>query len=628
MFSIIMPVWNRANLVSRAIDSVLAQTFKDFELIIIDDGSEDNLQEVVRPYLSEKVFFYRFRRNRGLSAARNYGIEKSVHPFIAYLDSDNCWDSEFLARMREALQGSGASREIAYCMAKRYRKDPATGNVFQDGIMGQPFSFKKLMEGNYIDINTFVHSRKALEFAGNFDEKLRRLEDWDIILRMTSLFEPVFVPHVLADYYFCVADNALSIIENLEKADTAVRRKHAGLKMPVTFVHDTVPYTWDNLSEEKYRNWVRIHHEQLNTSDYTAWGYPFMLQIEPTNICNLRCPLCPVANNDLGRKPRNMKYKEYTSIIDDLESYLMILILWDWGEPFMNPDFPRMIRYASDRDIRTVTSTNAHFLDNETYVKDILQSGLSTLIVAIDSARDDNYEAYRKRGNLNKALSGLQKVVEMKKKLGSKTLIHMRMVIMRHNEDELWDMKRLAREIGVDWFSVKAVTPGYREPDPEMDKQIVPRRRKYRFYAYKLGTYERIRTDALCRRPWEMSSILSNGDVVPCCWDYDDVMKVGNVFEEPFTKIWTGPVYRDLRKKIFHERQSLARCTICPPSFKLSKSGWFPVVADFINNPSGHFKSGLKKQIRTLLGGEISSAVNRRLKKLLGERTSETEKLQ
>jgi radical SAM protein with 4Fe4S-binding SPASM domain len=615
MFSIIMPVWNRVDFVKKAIESVLAQTFKDYELLIIDDGSDDNLEEVVRPYLSEKVAFYQIQHNSGLSTARNLGIEKSIYPFLAYLDSDNCWHTEFLARMHAALQDTETSHEIAYCMANCYRKDTTTGNIFHDGTMGGPFSFSKLMDGNYIDINTFVHSRKALEFAGKFDEKLRRLEDWDIIIRMTSLFEPVFVPEVLVDYYFCVTDNALSITENLEKADTTVRRKHTGFKMPVTFVHDTVEYTWNSLPEKKYRNWVRIHHEQLNTLDYTAWGYPFMLQIEPTNACNLRCPLCPVANNDLGRSPRNMKFEEYKSIIDDLESYLMILILWDWGEPFMNPDLPRMICYASQRDIRTVTSTNAHFLDDEAYVEAILRSGLSTLIVAIDSARDNNYEAYRQRGKLNKALSGLQKVVEMKKKLCSNTLIHMRMVIMRHNEDELWSLRRMARDIGVDRFSVKAVTPGYREPDTDMEKQFVPRKLKYRFYAYKRGTYERIRVNNICRRPWEIASILSNGDVVPCCWDYDDSMKVGNVFEEPFTKIWTGAAYRELRKKILHERQNLAKCTICPPSFKLSKSGWFPVVTDFTNSPLGYFKSSLKKYIRTSLGWKMLSTVNRRLKK-------------
>ena len=611
MFSIIMPVWNRAGLVKNAIESVLAQTFQDYELLIIDDGSKDNLEEVVRPYLSEKISYHRIPHS-GICAARNFGIKNSTHSFIAYLDSDNRWHSEFIKRMRDALQGTQPPREVAYCMANRYRKDAVTGKIVKDGTIGEPFSFKKLMKGNYIDINTFVHSRKVIEFAGQFDEKFKRLEDWDLIIRMTSLFEPVFVPEVLVDYYFCVADNALSIIENLEKADTAVRKKHVCFREPVTFVHDTVTYAWDNLPEKKYRNWVRIHHEQLNTSDYTAWGYPFMLQIEPTNVCNLRCSLCPVANNDLGRKPRHMKLEEYKRIIDDLESYLMILILWDWGEPFMNPDFPKMIRYAFERDIRTVTSTNAQFLDNEAYVEAVLRSGLSTLIVAVDSADDDNYEKYRIRGKLDKALSGLQRVVELKKKLGSDILINMRMVIMRHNENDLRSLKRLAKEIGVDRFSVKAVTPGYREPDPENDQQCVPRRHKYRFYAYNRGTYERICVDNICRRPWEMSSILSNGDVVPCCWDYDDSMKIGNVFEQPFTKIWTGPAYREFRRKLFHERQTLPKCTICPPSFKLSRGGWFPVVVDFNDSAFGRFKSSIKKQIQTSWVWQVLSETKRR----------------
>jgi hypothetical protein len=85
-----------------------------------------------------------------------------------------------------------------------------------------------------------------------------------------------------------------------------------------------------------------------------------------------------------------------------------------------------------------------------------------------------------------------------------------------------------------------------------------------------------------------------------------------------------GPAYRDLRKKIFHERQNLVRCTICPPSFKLSKSGWFPVVTDFTDSPLGHFKFSLKKHIRTSLGWKILSAVNRRLKKPFGDIISGT----
>ena len=103
----------------------------------------------------------------------------------------------------------------------------------------------------------------------------------------------------------------------------------------------------------------------------------------------------------------------------------------------MNPQLPRMIRYAADHDIRTVTSTNAHFLDNKAYIEQILTSGLTSLIVAIDSLCEESYTVYRKRGSLSKAMTGLGNVIKMKKKLGSKTLINLRTVIMKQNEHEL-----------------------------------------------------------------------------------------------------------------------------------------------------------------------------------------------
>ncbi len=593
MFSIIMPVWNRANLVTNAIESILSQTFKNYELIIIDDGSEDNLREVIQPYLSDRVIYHNIVHS-GLSAARNAGLKKARFSFFAYLDSDNHWHRDFLSNMNDALTNVDTPREVAYCMANRYRKDPLTGNIIQDGTIGMPFSFKNLMNGNYIDINTIVHSRKAIEYAGMFDEKLENTEDWDFILRVTSLFDPIFVPKALVDYYYGVAANAISNTVDLQINYKFVRSRYNSFEEPITLVHDTIEYKWKNLPEKKYYNWVRLHHVQLDTSDYTAWGYPFMLQIEPTNICNLKCPLCPVPLNKLGRKPRNMKLEEFKDIINDMEDYLLFLVLWDWGEPFMNPQLPQMIRYASEREIQTVTSTNAQFLDNEAYLEEILTSGLSTLIVAIDSAEEDNYKLYRKKGSLNKALSGLQKLVEMRNRLGSTTHINMRMVIMRHNEHELGRLRRLARKIGVDRFSVKAVTPGFDEHF--LDSEYVPKKIRYRFFEYKPGTYERVRIDMVCRRPWEIASILSNGDVVPCCWDYDDSMKVGNVLEKPFTKIWNDYAYRELRRKTYHMRHTLSKCMFCPPNFKLSKGGWFPESLDFRDSTLNRFKKNLRKK--------------------------------
>ena len=592
MFSIIMPVWNRAGLVKNAIESVLAQTFQDYELLIIDDGSKDHLEDVVRPYLSEKISYHRIPHS-GACAARNYGLTNSVHPFISYLDSDNRWHPEFLERMRDSLQGVHSSRDVAYCIADLYRKNPVTGKIFRDGTIGEPFSFRKLIKGNYIDINTFVHSRKAIEFAGQFDEKFKRLGDWDLIIRMTSLFEPVFVPEILVDYYFCVADNALSIIENLERADTAVRKKYARFREPITFVHDTIKYTWYSLSEEKYCNWVRVNHEQLNTLDYTAWGYPFMLQIEPTNACNLECPLCPVGRKELGRKTEHMSLDVYKSIIDDMERNLLLLVLWDWGEPFMHPRLPDMIEYASRRDIRTVTSTNAHFLNNDAYAEKVLSSGLSTLIVAIDSLNDESYSVYRRKGNLERAIAGLQNVIRIKKNLSSGTCIALRMVIMKQNEHEVASLRKLAKEIDADRFVIKTLNPSCGSTN--MDDNLLPKNPRYRRFEYDRDTGQRIRIDMKCRRVWEMANILSNGDVVPCCFDYNSTMKLDNVKEKPFSEIWNSPAYRELRKKIYNEKDSIEKCRDCWISFKLSEKGLFLESYDLTEGALCRLKSRLKR---------------------------------
>lgn len=391
---------------------------------------------------------------------------------------------------------------------------------------------------------------------------------------------------------------------------STIRKKHTRFRGPVTFVHDTIKYTWDNLPEQKYRNWFRINQEQLNTSDYTAWGYPFMLQIEPTNACNLECPLCPVGRGELGRKTEHMGLDVYKSIIDDMESNLLLLVLWDWGEPFMHPQLPDMIEYASTRDIRTVTSTNAHFLNNDAYIERILSSGLSTLIVAIDSLHDESYRVYRRKGRLDKAISGLQNTIRIKKKLGSGTCIALRMVIMKQNEHEVASLKKLAKEIGADRFVVKTLNPSCGSTN--MDSDLLPNNPRYRRFEYDRYTDQRIRIDVKCRRVWWMANILSNGDVVPCTYDYDSSMKVGNVKEKPFSEIWNGPAYRKLRERIYKEKDSIEKCHNCWINFKLSKFGWFPLSIDFNESLFERFISGLSKGIRTSWCRQVLSGFKRR----------------
>lgn len=349
-------------------------------------------------------------------------------------------------------------------------------------------------------------------------------------------------------------------------------------KQQIKFTHDAIEYTWDDVPEEKYNNWLLNTKDVLNTKDYTAWGFPFVLQIEPTSLCNLACTLCPTGRHELNRPYRHMRFNEFKSLIDNMERYLLFLILWDWGEPLMNPELPSIIRYASERGIQTVTSTNAHFLNNEAYTEELLKSGLTTLIVAVDSILADKYEIYRKNGDIDRVLGGLANAISVKKRIGSKTLINVRMVIMKQNEHEIEEIENMARISGADLFTVKSLNPSCGLV--ARDEELLPVNPRYRRYEYIPNTYERARTDAICRRVWTMSNIFSNGDVVPCCYDYDSEMKVGNIFETPFTQIWNNSAYRQLRKRIYHEMQTIAKCNHCGINFKLTEHGWFVKAID------------------------------------------------
>jgi radical SAM protein with 4Fe4S-binding SPASM domain len=300
----------------------------------------------------------------------------------------------------------------------------------------------------------------------------------------------------------------------------------------------------------------------------------------------------------------------YKSIIDDMESNLLLLVLWDWGEPFMHPQLPDMIEYASTRDIRTVTSTNAHFLNNDAYIERILSSGLSTLIVAIDSLHDESYRVYRRKGSLDKAIVGLQNIIRIKKKLGSGTCIALRMVIMKQNEHEVASLRKLAKEIGADRFVVKTLNPSC--GSTSMDGELLPKNPKYRRFRHDRYTDQRIHIETMCRRVWWMANILSNGDVVPCTYDYDSSMKVGNVKERPFREIWNSPAYRKLRERIYKEKDSIEKCHNCWINFKLSKSGWFPLSIDFNESAIGRFKGNIEKRIRSSWCQPILSGMKRR----------------
>ena len=150
------------------------------------------------------------------------------------------------------------------------------------------------------------------------------------------------------------------------------------------------------------------------TNKPIQWGQPFTISVEPTTACNLRCPECPSGLRSFSRPQGNLKKPLFEKTIDQVYKDLMYLIFYFQGEPYINPEFLNMVKYAHSKKIYTITSTNGHFL-NDTNAKATIESGLDRMIISVDGTTQEVYESYRKEGKLSNVIQGIENVVKWKK---------------------------------------------------------------------------------------------------------------------------------------------------------------------------------------------------------------------
>ncbi len=298
-----------------------------------------------------------------------------------------------------------------------------------------------------------------------------------------------------------------------------------------------------------------------------VWGRPFILTVEPTNICNLKCPLCVTGNGKMSRKAGLLDFETLKKIIDQTGDYLFYLLLYQQGEPFINKDFLKFVEYAKKKHIFVTTSTNAHYFDQENAERTVA-SGLDTIIVSIDGADQQSYATYRVDGNLEKVKEGVQNLVRARVKQKSKTpLIYIQFIVMRHNEHQIAAMKKLTKDLGADKMLIKTV----QVETLKEAKEWLPGATDLRRYQLEgdLLNPKRIGKGP-CPRPWTGSLVNWNGSVVPCCFDKNGHHEFGSVqLENKFDNIWYSEDYGNFRTKMLTDRGSLDICSNCSQGLRL-----------------------------------------------------------
>jgi len=263
-------------------------------------------------------------------------------------------------------------------------------------------------------------------------------------------------------------------------------------------------------------------------------NYPIYAVIEPTTVCNLRCPLCPTGFRLNLRQPRFIDWSLWKGILDDIGDYLFRLDMFNWGEPLLHKGTPEFVKYAKSKDIRVFVSSNLNAKLTEEYIQRLVESGLDFLVVSISGVTQETYEKYHRQGNISVVRDNMRRIQSAKRalKIGTPT-VKCKFLLFRHNEHEVDMANRCYKDWGADQIVVvpaftdsseydkrfyKSCSVSALEPStiPECDPSLKesPARKPS----------DKNSNDVPCRWLYQGFVLNPNGKVSPCCavWDEKD----------------------------------------------------------------------------------------------------------
>lgn len=202
IISVIITTYNRADLIQRAIISVLNQTYKDFELIIVDDGSIDNTKEIIEKFKNkDSRIKYFYQENQGWPSALNKGLSLAQGEYIAFLDSDDEWLPQKLEKQIEVFENN-LSVGLVACWAFRIF-DSNKKKLFKThkGLIKKENWCKFFKTKGIISFSTVILKKKVFDSIVLFDTKLKAAIDLDFYIRIINKFDVYFLPTTLVNYY-------------------------------------------------------------------------------------------------------------------------------------------------------------------------------------------------------------------------------------------------------------------------------------------------------------------------------------------------------------------------------------------------------------------------------------------
>ena len=286
-------------------------------------------------------------------------------------------------------------------------------------------------------------------------------------------------------------------------------------------------------------------------------GYPKNISIEPINTCNLKCEFCSSPPKLLKRDLRALKLEEFKKIIDNVKDITHYIWLFLAGDPFLNPEFPQMVNYATKNNLHTTTSTNAQLINKEK-AKEIVEAGLDCLIISFDGATKESYETMRRGGDFETLLNNINYILEEKKRQKKvKPEILLQFLVSKINQHEKNEFVEIAKNLGVNYCFKTFGVPSWVYDKDFCDKL------SDKYLPDESGRYDnnkKLKRSKICANS-ERSFILSNGDISICCYDLDGQFKIGNAISDNFLELWKSDKYSKIRNSM--TKRNLKICETC-----------------------------------------------------------------
>ena len=320
---------------------------------------------------------------------------------------------------------------------------------------------------------------------------------------------------------------------------------------------------------------------------------PKTFSVETVLGCNLKCPECAIGGGIVKRKKGMMSFDRFKIIADKIRPFAKYLYLHIWGEPMINKDIIKMIKYSSEF-VRTNIHTNGNSLTKKT-AEELITSGVADLSISIDGFTQEVYEKYRVKGDVNKAFKQMETLYELNKKYGNPVNLSTQFIVFKHNHHEMNLFRNKCMALGIP-FTFKA--PYLRKDSLFQESHIKKYTRK------KSPDLKTLKVDmSRCENAKNVFTILLDGSVVLCCYDHNRETYFGNIFEQDVLEIWNSEKFRSFRSSILEGN---------PPDFCLNNCLLYTMEEkNSLKNLKGRTAEELNSEGEELfLKGNVPAAVN------------------